>query len=165
MACDTKIPISSVALRNCQFLTQQISLMCPRRLTKQRTSPLPKYRNDTEPLIPQVSPLIVSQLYTGTKGKPNIPSAIKEKNAPNQSIVKKTKSIPTTRPLLFKISNGTGTYPTISNTAATTPTSATGHETPRLTGPRITSINKTSTPAKKMPIAVVSKVVVQMRHL
>lgn len=34
--------------------------------------------------------------------------AIKEKNAPRQSMVKKPKSIPTTRPLRLRISKGTG---------------------------------------------------------
>ena len=54
-----------------------------------------------------------------------------EKKAPNQSIVKNPKSIPTTRPLLFHSSKGTGMYPMMSSTAAITPMSVTGQETPR----------------------------------
>lgn len=90
--------------------------------------------------------------------------AISEKKAPNQSIVRNPKSIPTTRPLLFRSSNGTGAYPAISSTAASTPTSVTGHETPRRYGPRITNTRSTSIPAKMSASAIASNVVVQTRH-
>ncbi|KAL9068141.1 MAG: hypothetical protein Q9161_006385 [Pseudevernia consocians] len=94
----------------------------------------------------------------------NSPIAISEKKAPNQSIVKNAKSIPTTRPLLFQSSKGTGVYPMINSTAARTPTSVTGHDTPRRYGPRMMSVRNTSMPAKKSASTVASRVVVQTRH-
>lgn len=92
------------------------------------------------------------------------PIAMSEKNAPNQSMVKNPKSIPTTRPLLFQSSNGTGAYPMINSTAAITPTSVTGHDTPRRYGARMTSVKNTSMPAKKSASTVASRLVVQTRH-
>ena len=92
------------------------------------------------------------------------PSAMSEKKAPNQSIVRNPKSIPTTRPLLFQSSNGTGKYPMIKSTAATTPTSVTGHDNPRRYGARMTRVKSTSMPAKKSARTVARSVVVQIRH-
>lgn len=158
MACDKKKLASIVALYNVKgwnaaalHLAKRNLPSCIHHATKNVKGLLRSYK-------------CLSTCFPGANNGFNSPIAISEKKAPNQSIVKNQKSMPTTRPLLFHSSKGTGTYPMINSTAASPPTSVTGHDTPRRYGARIMKISNTSRPAKESASTTASKVVVQTRH-
>ena len=159
-ACDKKIVASIVALHNISTQNVETEPSQESRPTKLHTSRHQGYQTYTA----QLHKMHQSHL-PNARNNFTSPIAMSEKKAPSQSIVKNPKSMPTTRPLLFHNSNGTGVYPIIKSTAATTPTSVTGHDTPRRYGARMTNIKSASMPAKKSASAVASRVVVQTRHL
>jgi hypothetical protein len=116
-------------------------------------------RKDLEPLF------VVVSIQLGLSWLTYIPRDISEKKAPNQSIVKNKRSIPTILPLRFTSSNGIGRYPAINSRNAIIPMSRTGHDTPFEYDLRITNTNRTCNAAKMAQRIAHASIAFHLGHL